>query len=181
MAHKQQHASDTGFHTCTGRLHQAALQASIRAGLSHAGRRHRTAGSSAWQHSPLCASAIACNVEARTCVQATPLVSAAPAAKHWGPLWQLRWQARPSLAEGLVSTAADGRLTQWSLSRVRFLIKLSLLPLDECQMSVNAVAACSLSCRADSDMQQQNWVMLPRPARRRRHTSKCMQRHAALV
>ena len=112
--------------------------------LVHAGRPLRSAAQAPKHWGCLVAAgspSIASDAEqACTCAQATPLVSAAPSAKHWGPLWQLRWQARPSLAEGLVSTAADGRLTQWSLSRVRFCrLSAGLLAAARC----NVLGACT--------------------------------------
>ena len=55
----------------------------------------------------------------RAAAQATPMAAAQPASKHWGPLWHLRWLARASQGEVLISSSADGRMTQWSLSRVR--------------------------------------------------------------
>ena len=65
------------------------------------------------------AAAPAAEADSALAVQAVPLVAAGPATKHWGPVWHLRWQSRPSQGEFLVTTAADGRLTQWSLARVR--------------------------------------------------------------
>ena len=50
--------------------------------------------------------------------QATPMAVAPAASKHWGPVWHLRWLVRAG-QEVLISSSADGRLTQWTLSRVR--------------------------------------------------------------
>ena len=50
--------------------------------------------------------------------QAAPLAAAAPAVKHWGPVWHLAWQQLPGQGELLFTSSGDGRFTQWSLSRV---------------------------------------------------------------